>query len=688
MIEPSATSVINDRYALRELIASGGMASVYLADDLRLQRQVAVKVLTADDTERAEAVERFRREAMAAASLSHPNVVAVYDWGRHEDTAFLVMEYVDGPDLRTLVRERGPLPEDLALRLAAQIAAALEVAHARGIVHRDVKPRNVLLDRDGNAKLADFGIAASDSDEDGVVYGTALYVSPEQASGQQVDARSDLYSLGVLLYELLTGQPPFTAGSPAEIAARHVHDPVVPPRRLRRDLSSAVEQVVLRLLEKSPARRFASARELRDALHSVTTGSDASRDGWAASGDGTAPLSLGSSDASAPRSDGSRDASSVNLPGGNAGAGAGGIAAGGIAAGGVAAGGRAARGGPNDAGDSSNASGPRVSSDYSGGSDHSGSSDHSGTSTVSPASSVRPARDPTSPASGPSSPPSRAETAPPPSVTRPSDATAQRGRDARDASAAEHAVAARSDGSGDASSVELAVTPSVTRRGDGSRDASSVGRGVPGSVTRRRDGSRDAFAPRRDGSRDASFVKLQAWLTRRGAGALIAVLAGVLLLAAVAVRAGAFGSGFPGFGGGFGLDLGNIAVGAASTPDLGGMPLETARQTASAAGLSLEVEEQATTETPAGIVVSQERRGSTIHAIVSRGISVPDIMGQQCPKARADLQRAGWSVRPVRWRFANIEDFGKIVAQEPAAGQVVPRAGEITVQVAGPVAPC
>ncbi len=209
-------SVLNGRYALREEIARGGMAAVYLADDLRLGRQVAVKVLTPEESRQPRAVEQFRREAQAAAALSHPNVVAVYDWGCVDDTAFLVMEHVDGPDLRQLLREHGPLPEELAVRLAAQLLGALEMAHGRGIVHRDIKPRNVLIDSRGSARLADFGIAASAEDEDDaeVVYGTALYVAPELVRGQSVDGRADLYSLGVLLYEVLTGEPPSGASRP------------------------------------------------------------------------------------------------------------------------------------------------------------------------------------------------------------------------------------------------------------------------------------------------------------------------------------------------------------------------------------------------------------------------------------------------------------------------------------------
>jgi len=261
-------SVLNGRYALREEIARGGMAAVYLADDLRLGRQVAVKVLTPEESRQPRAVEQFRREAQAAAALSHPNVVAVYGWGCVDDTAFLVMEHVDGPDLRQLLREHGPLPEELAVRLAAQLLGALEMAHGRGIVHRDVKPRNVLIDSRGSARLADFGIAASAEDEDDaeVVYGTALYVAPELVRGQSVDGRADLYSLGVLLYEVLTGEPPFRGGSPADVAAQHVRATPVPPRQVRADLSPGLETVVLRALEKDSRRRYQTADEMRAAL--------------------------------------------------------------------------------------------------------------------------------------------------------------------------------------------------------------------------------------------------------------------------------------------------------------------------------------------------------------------------------------------------------------------------------------
>src|SRR5216683_1515347 len=263
--------VINGRYALRQRIESGAMAEVYLADDLQLGRQVAVKVLQAKQAGDPKAVERFRREARAAAALNHPNLVTVFDWGVDAGRAFLVMQYVAGSDLRRVIAQRGALPEAEALHLAADIAAGLEVAHRHGIVHRDVKPRNVLVDTKGNALLADFGIAApsDESAEDGSVYGTALYVSPEQALGLAVDGRGDLYSLGALLYELLTGSPPFSGETAAEVAAQHVNAAVVTPRQIRPGLTAATERVVLRALEKDPARRFRDAAEMRRALRAA-----------------------------------------------------------------------------------------------------------------------------------------------------------------------------------------------------------------------------------------------------------------------------------------------------------------------------------------------------------------------------------------------------------------------------------
>ena len=471
---PNVGDVIQGRYVLRAKLDSGAMADLYLANDLRLNRQVALKVLSPELAGDAGAVDRFRREAESAGALVHPNIVTVYDWGRVDDTAFLVMQYVAGADLRKLLRERGPLAESEALRLAADVAAALEVAHSHGIVHRDVKPRNVLVDANGTALLADFGIAAPTDEraEPEAVYATALYVSPEQAQGWPVDGRGDLYSLGAMLYELLTGQPPFRGDTPEAIARQHVHAAVVAPRRLCPQLSAATERIVLQALEKHPSRRFANAGEMRRAL-------------------------LGA------------------------------------------------------------AAQPKRSSPH-------------------PWSWTAPRRWWNW------------------RVARPSSWTAPR--------------------------------------------------------------SWNWAAPR-------------SWIWVVAAAPLM------LLLVVGAPRL--------------------ATARQANVPRLAGQTVDAARHAAAQAGLTLELQELPTQDTPAGVIVSQDPQadahapaGATVHALVSSGVTVPDITGQPCASARAAQATAGWSVKPARWRIANISEFGRIVAQDPAPGSVVPSKGQIAVQVAGPVGPC
>ena len=270
--------VLNDRYEIHRRLARGGMAQVYLARDRSLDRPVAVKELVPEFATDPSFVERFRREAQAAANLSHPNIVGVYDWGAQDGTYFIVMEYVDGPSLSRVLRADGPFHPRRAAEIAAEVAAGLGFAHSRGVVHRDVKPGNVLLTRSGQAKVTDFGIARalSSSDEDltqaGSVMGTATYFSPEQAQGLSVDPRSDLYSLGVVLYELVTGRPPFTGETPLAIAYKHVQDQPAPPSTLMTGLPQALEAIIMKLLAKRPDDRYASAEDLRSDLNRFLAG--------------------------------------------------------------------------------------------------------------------------------------------------------------------------------------------------------------------------------------------------------------------------------------------------------------------------------------------------------------------------------------------------------------------------------
>jgi hypothetical protein len=266
---PAESILLAGRYDLQERLGAGGMAEVWLARDTLLARPVAVKLLDRRLAADGTTVEQFKREAQSAAGLNHPNIVAVYDWGRVHDTYYLVMEYVPGSNLKDLVRRRGALPEATALRLVDQIGAALEAAHQHGIVHCDVKPQNVLLDAHGRPKVADFGLACAlgltqlDAAD---VRGSAHYVSPERADGHPVDNRADIYSLGAVLYELLTGRVPFDGDSVGEIARRHVREEVTSPRTLEPAISPLTETIVMRCLAKHPMSRFQSATDLRESI--------------------------------------------------------------------------------------------------------------------------------------------------------------------------------------------------------------------------------------------------------------------------------------------------------------------------------------------------------------------------------------------------------------------------------------
>jgi serine/threonine-protein kinase len=268
-------TVVDGRYRVLDRVGSGGMADVYCAQDLQLGRKVALKILHRRFAEDREFVERFRREASSAAGLQHQHVVSVYDRGEYDGTYYIAMEYLEGRTLKQVVQEEGLLDPDRAIDLTLQILRAARFAHRRGIIHRDLKPHNVIVDEEGRAKVTDFGIAragASDMTQTGSIMGTAQYLSPEQAQGTPVSAASDIYSVGVILYELLTGRVPFDGESAVTIALKHVNERPVPPSAYNGAVGPQLEAVVLRALEKDPTVRYANADEMIAALEAARMG--------------------------------------------------------------------------------------------------------------------------------------------------------------------------------------------------------------------------------------------------------------------------------------------------------------------------------------------------------------------------------------------------------------------------------
>jgi eukaryotic-like serine/threonine-protein kinase len=269
--------VLANRYEIDAVLGQGGMAKVFKGTDRVLGRTVAVKVLSPQFAGDHQFVSRFRREAQAAAALNHPNIVSVFDTGDQGDVHFIVMEFVQGRTLRDAIRQEGPILPERAVEITEEVARALAAAHEAGLVHRDVKPGNIMLTSDGSdAKVMDFGIARTTTGDTltqtAAVLGTASYLSPEQAQGQPVDARTDIYSLGCVLYEMLTGRPPFTGDSPVSIAYKHVRENPVPPSRLNDDVTQSLEAVVMKMLAKNPTNRYQTAAELLEDLERVRQG--------------------------------------------------------------------------------------------------------------------------------------------------------------------------------------------------------------------------------------------------------------------------------------------------------------------------------------------------------------------------------------------------------------------------------
>lgn len=271
------TELIGSRYQVERMLGTGGMADVYLARDLNLQRQVAIKVLRADFARDPAFRVRFLQEARSAANLSHPNIVTVYDFGQETDSLYIVMEYIEGTDLKTLIKRRSALDQPTALQIMEQVCDGVGYAHRAGLVHCDLKPHNILVSNSERAKITDFGIARAlatvrpDEDRE-VVWGSPLYFSPEQAAGAAPSPASDVYSLGIVLYEMLTGRLPFEAADTQTLAELHQLAPVMPPSQFDASIPPALDQIILKVLSKEPAARYRTADQLGRVLASFGSG--------------------------------------------------------------------------------------------------------------------------------------------------------------------------------------------------------------------------------------------------------------------------------------------------------------------------------------------------------------------------------------------------------------------------------
>lgn len=265
-----AGTVLSGRYEIIELASEGGMAMVYKARCRMLDRIVAVKILKDEYSSDLNFVQKFKTEGLAAAQLSHPNIVNIFDVGQEEDIYYIVMEFIEGETLKEYIQREAPLPVEQAITIATMICDGLQHAHEKGIIHRDIKPNNIIITETGIVKVADFGIAKAISKKTitygGNIVGSVHYIAPEQARGEPVTRTTDIYSLGCVLYEMLTGKMPFDAESPITVALKHIHDDPVPPRSFNSEIPKALEAVVLRAMAKNPVQRFASANDLRSAL--------------------------------------------------------------------------------------------------------------------------------------------------------------------------------------------------------------------------------------------------------------------------------------------------------------------------------------------------------------------------------------------------------------------------------------